>query len=457
MLPVGPPGWGASPYAALSAFAVSPQLIDLSELVERGWLRGEELAARPPFSSGRVNFRKSGAWRTSRLRIAAERFFASASDDDRESFSKFRAANSGWIEDDSLFQALHETHRGKGWPEWGGGLARRDPRALEAARRRFAAAIDRHCWVQWAFDRQWRRLRIEAKRRRIRIVGDIPIFVADQSSDVWARPELFELGEDGRPTVVAGVPPDYFSETGQRWGNPLYRWEAHRSDGFAWWIARFERLFQLFDVVRVDHFRGFAAHWEIPAAEATAVKGRWVPVPGEELFEAVTARLERLPLLAEDLGVITPDVETLRDRFAFPGMKVLQFAFGDDSRNPFLPHNYSSPNVVVYTGTHDNDTTRGWFRTLPSAARRRLEAQVGGAIREKTIHRTLARLALSSVADTAILPLQDALGLPASARMNRPGSKSGNWAWRVAERDLAEEPAAWLREAAETYARLPEG
>ena len=328
----------------------------------------------------------------------------------------------------------------------------RRPRALAQARERLADSVERHALAQFLFDRQWGELRAHAHARGVRIVGDIPIFVAYDSADVWAHPELFFLDEQGRPEVVSGVPPDYFSATGQRWGNPLYRWEVMRERGFRWWIERFRRTLELVDVVRVDHFRGFEAYWEVPAAEETALNGAWRPGPGTALFEAVRRELGDLPLIAEDLGLITPEVEALRDGLGLPGMRVLQFAFGDDDENPHLPANYVE-NSVAYTGTHDNDTSRGWLENGASAGERE---GLGRLVRPGTGDEgwEMVRIVLASRARFAIVPLQDVLGLGSEARMNVPGTVDGNWAWRLPAGALTGEAAERLREVTRATHRL---
>ncbi len=427
VLPLGRLGPGHSPYMSPSAFAGNPLLIDLAELQQRGWLDGDALAAPPAADPRRIDFATMTPWRMQRLAQAAAAFADRASATERAEFDDFCAQQHDWLDDDALFMALTEAHHGAAWPDWDPALARRDPQALAAAARRHKSRLDFWRFCQWSFHRQWSTLKAHANRRGVRIIGDVPIFVAHGSADVWAHQRLFELDADGRPSVVAGVPPDYFSATGQRWGNPLYRWTEHARQGHAWWIARLRHALAQADIVRIDHFRGFAAHWEIPASQTTAVHGRWVPGPGAALFDALGAALGALPIIAEDLGHMTPDVEALRRQLKLPGMRVLQFAFQGDASNPYLPHNFDH-DTVVYTGTHDNDTTVGWWAGAGDAERHYARAYLGTDGHD--IAWALIRAAFSSVADTAIAPLQDVLVLPGDCRMNLPGQGAGWWSWR---------------------------
>jgi 4-alpha-glucanotransferase len=370
----------------------------------------------------------------------------------RSEFDAFRAAHARWLDDYSLFRAIKDAHGGTSWLEWNEDLVRRDPASLQRARTRLADAIDAQRFHQFLFFRQWLELRQHARAKRIRIMGDAPIFVAVDSSDVWTAPQYFKLDAVRRPRVVAGVPPDYFSATGQLWGNPLYDWDAMARDRFVWWTDRLRAMLELVDLVRIDHFRGFVASWEVEAGMPTAEVGEWVPGPGAALFEALRSGLGSLPILVEDLGVITPEVHALRDRLGLPGIRVLQFAFGGDPDDRFLPHRYAR-NTVVYTGTHDNDTTRGWYVTLPERERAVLHRYLGR--RNPDIPWELVRLASSSVADTAIVPLQDVLELGSEARMNLPGSDTGNWTWRFTRDQIGERVVERLGELAETYGRAP--
>jgi 4-alpha-glucanotransferase len=450
ILPLGPVGLGNSPYMSLSAFAGNPLLIDLSELEHKGWLCGDELASMKAFPTTHVDFGKVIPFRIKLLHHAAKGFFAHASSNDKAEFESFDHQNKSWLADYALFMALKSEHDSQEWCEWDRDIAQRKPSALEKARVELNDEIKFWKFTQWCFARQWTALKKYANEKGIQIVGDIPIFTAFQSSDVWAHPDLFSLDENLRPTIVAGVPPDYFSATGQRWGNPLYRWDVMERDGFAWWIERIKSTLALVDIVRIDHFRGFAAYWEIPAEEKTAVHGRWVDGPKEQLFDTVLLKLGKLPIIAEDLGLMTDDVIALRDRFNFPGMKVLQFAFAGDPKNPFLPHNYS-PNVVVYTGTHDNDTTIGWFTSATEHEKTFVRKYIGKDGKE--IHWDLIRLASQSVADMAIYPMQDVLGLGTEARMNLPGKSSGYWEWRFSWDQVVAVHATRLYEITALYKR----
>jgi 4-alpha-glucanotransferase len=453
VLPLGGIGPGNSPYMSSSAFAGNVLMIDLRELAQRGWLDAEELAPVAGLDAARVDFAAMVPFRMQRLAAAAARFAQRASAAERADLVAFEAQHADWLPDYALFMALAEHHGWCDWCEWPDGLAAREPQALEQARRVHAERVAFWTFCQWCFFRQWAALRAHAHARGVQIVGDMPIFLAYQSADVWAQPQLFELDARGRPTVIAGVPPDAFSATGQRWGNPLYRWSEHARAGYAWWIERVRRTFELVDVVRIDHFRGFAAHWEIPAAEPTAVKGVWVPGPGEALFRAVADALGPLPIIAEDLGVITPDVDALRHAFAFPGMRILQFAWGQDqaAERRFLPHRHE-PDTVVYTGSHDNDTTVGWWAGADEDTRHHLREYL--ATDGRTIHWDMIRAACASVADTAVYPLQDVMGLDGAHRMNFPGQREGWWRWRFEWAQMPGEAAARLRRMAELYERL---
>ncbi len=450
VLPLGQPGLGNSPYAALSAFAGNPLLISLERLADEGLLTTADLADAPLFAADWVDFEAVAAFKLPRLRRAYERFAAAAPPGLREEFAAFRERERFWLADYALFSALKEAHGGAVWSDFPPALARRQPEALAAARQRLAAAVELVEFAQFQFFRQWQGLRRYANERAVRILGDLPIFVAYDSADVWAHQDLFYLDEHGNPTVVAGVPPDVFSATGQRWGNPLYRWERLQQTGYAWWIERFRQTLGMVDVFRIDHFRGFEAYWEVPAREPTAEHGRWVKGPGADIFRVATAELGELPIVVEDLGLITDEVIALREELGYPGMKVLQFAFGDDARNPYLPHNYSR-NFVVYTGTHDNDTTRGWFAALPDWHRHNVLSYLGRDGHD--IAWDLIRLALQSVADLAIIPLQDVLDLGSEARMNFPGRGEGNWRWRVRAEHLRPEVAARLADLTVRYGR----
>lgn len=466
VLPVGPTGYGDSPYASFSTFAGNPLLVSLERLVEDGSLSRSDIDP-PSFPADRVDFGRLIPWKLGLLERAAHRFLAGAMGERRAAFERFCAAEKEWLDDYALFAAVKARHDERARAEgrsgstawnawWDRDVARRERGALARWSKAEADAVAAAKVVQHWFFSQWAALRAHAAEHGIRIVGDVPIFVAPDSADVWAAPRLFLLDRDRRPTVVSGVPPDYFSATGQLWGNPIYDWRRMSREGFAWWIARLRAALRLFDAVRVDHFRGFAAFWEVGAGEPTAVHGRWVPAPGRELFAAVRRALGSVPLIAEDLGVITPDVTALREEFGFPGMIILQFAFdareagGLDERNRFLPHNHRERSVV-YTGTHDNDTTAGWYAERTPAERDVIARYLGGE--PPDIPAAFVRLALASVARWAVVPMQDVLGLGTEARMNRPARESGNWAWRAHGEAFGSERAARLRDLARLYGR----
>ncbi len=427
MLPLGPVGMGDSPYMCLSAFAGEPLLIDLNELVKNGWLPEQQLLDPPPFQKQKVHFGDVKEYRMARLRTAAGAFFAKENKAQMEDFHSFCRKQKAWLDDYALFMALIRKYNGTEWSTWDSGIVNRTAASMKAVRTELAEEIRFWQFTQWCFFRQWFALKRYANERGVKIVGDIPIFIAYQSADVWANPHLFHLDKQMKPKFVAGVPPDYFSVTGQRWGNPLYDWKAMHEEKYAWFIERIRTTLELVDIVRIDHFRGFAGYWEIPATEATAVKGRWVKGPGAKLFDAIEKKLGKMPIIAEDLGEITPDVVELRDRYNFPGMRILQFAFAADTKNNFLPHNYVA-NTVVYSGTHDNDTTIGWFHSATEREREFVKRYVGTSGSE--IHWDLIRLASQSVAVMAVVPFQDVLGLGTEARMNMPGHALGNWSWR---------------------------
>ena len=438
VLPLGPTSYGDSPYQTLSALAGNPLLISLDDLVPAGWLPPDDLARRPAFPVDRVDFGPVIRWKSEMLERAWQGFQAGSDPAAGREFRLWCGANARWLDDFALFMAIKQEQDGAPWQQWPEPLARRDPGALAEAAERLAGAMDFHRFNQWLFFTQWQRLKAFASARGIRFIGDLPIFVALDSCDVWAQREYFRLDDKGRPTHVAGVPPDYFSKTGQLWGNPLYDWERLKADRYAWWVARVAACLELVDLVRIDHFRGFAAYWEVPVAEKTAVKGRWVPGPGQEFFEILREELGEkqggrpagLPVIAEDLGVITPQVEALRDGLGLPGMKVLQFAWSGPD-NLFLPHEYVR-NCVVYSGTHDNDPTLGWWNHLATAGEKDLVAQYLGYEPQEP-HWAMIRLGMLSVAHTFIATMQDVLGLGRQARMNLPGEGSGNWNWRMPE------------------------
>jgi 4-alpha-glucanotransferase len=432
VLPLGPTSYGDSPYQCFSAFAGNPYMVSPDFLMQEGLLAVEDLADMPDWESNRVDFGLIYQWKPKLLDRAFDRFEASASEALRDEWAGFRQTNASWLDDYALFMALKDSNGGVAWNEWPAPQRDRDPKALAQARKQLADSINRQMFRQFLFFRQWDKLRKYANDRGIQVIGDIPIFVAMDSSDAWANPGLFYLDENGQPTVVAGVPPDYFSPTGQLWGNPLYRWDVHKASGFKWWIERIRATLSTVDIVRIDHFRGFAGYWEVPGDAETAVNGRWVPGPGIDLFHAIREALGELPIIAEDLGEITPDVIELRDTLGLPGMKIFQFAFSGPD-NPFLPHHYTK-NCVVYTGTHDNDTALGWYRTCPHNERDFYHRYMGRD--NANVPGDMIRAIWSSVAVFAIAPLQDFLGMGTEGRMNFPGKVGGYWAWRMDDSHL---------------------
>jgi 4-alpha-glucanotransferase len=450
LMPLGPTGLGDSPYASPSAFAGNPLLVSLEWLGGEGLLRPEDFGQIPEFHDWEVDFGAVIRFKQPLLRRAYQRF---AEQDDATldaAFREFRHKESSWLEDFAIFQAAKTALSGTAWWTWDEALRRHEPVAIERARLDWADEIAFHQFVQFQFRRQWTTLKRYANERSIRIIGDIPIFVALDSSDVWANQAVFRLDVDGHPTTLAGVPPDYFSPTGQLWGNPHYDWHYLERTGFAWWIDRVKAILAQVDIVRVDHFRGFAAAWAIPYDAEDAKPGEWQKAPGADLFAALRARLGDVPFIAEDLGIITEDVETLRRELGIPGMRVLQFAFGDGPDNLYLPHNYE-PETVAYTATHDNETTVGWFHNLSDQQRQEVQRYLGRD--GSDIAWELIRIALSSVADTAIFPLQDIMRLGDEGRMNTPGRLGGNWGWRYQEHQLHAGLAAGLGELTAIYGR----
>lgn len=463
MLPVGPPGMAHSPYDAQSAFAGNPMLISLARLVDDGWLPTPDLAIPAGRTSGRVDYDAAEQVKEPQLRQAFAAFNARAGRKAVTGFERFRTANQSWLADFALYRTLKEIHQGSSWVDWRPDLRTRRESALAAAREQFAEEIRYHEFVQFLFDRQWSALRAYCHDRGIGLIGDMPIYVAHDSADVWSHQSLFTLDRSGRPARVAGVKPDYFSKSGQLWGNPLYRWDVLKASGYDWWLARLATLFQRFDAVRLDHFIGFQRYWEIPGGAKSARTGRWRTGPGAELFERVRTVLGPVQLIAEDLGLVTPEVRALRDQFGLPGMRVLQFGFGSDAdAHEYLPHNYPR-HCVAYTGTHDNDTAVGWFRDSGVGSTTRTTAEIreqhsralqylGGDARE--FHWDMIRAVQVSVANTVIIPMQDVLGLGSATRMNRPGVGTGNWAWRLLPGQLDTQSAHRLRRLAEAYGRL---
>ena len=434
ILPLGPTGYGDSPYQCFSSFAGNPYLISPQALLEEDLLHPDDLIDHPSFPEDRVDFASLIPWKLGVLDRAYIRFEKESLPHLTVAFNDFQSAERDWLDDFALFMALKEAHGGAPWTAWETPLRDRHPAALESARKKLHTAIQRQKFCQFIFFRQWERLHEHAHQAGVHIIGDIPIFVAHDSADVWAHPELFYLDKNGMPSVVAGVPPDYFSPTGQLWGNPLYRWDVHQEDGYAWWISRMRAVLKQVDIVRLDHFRGFAAYWEVAGDAKTAEVGRWVPAPGMDFLEKLQENLGELPIIAEDLGVITPDVERMRDRFNLPGMKILQFAFAGGPADPFLPHNYPV-NCVVYTGTHDNDTALGWYKRVGEEEKdfyRRYLDREGN-----NVSWDLIRACWASVAMFALAPMQDFLALGNEARMNYPGNPSGNWVWRMSQNAIS--------------------
>ena len=461
VLPLNPTGYADSPYQCFSAFAGNPLLISLDLLVDQGLLSRAELKNVPRFPRKSVDYGAVIAFRFAKLRAAAEHFFANLEGARKADFEGFCAKEAAWLDDYALFMAAKDAHDGIAWTGWEAALASREPEALKHWGERLAKEIAAYKFWQFEFFRQWGALREACNQRGIRMMGDVPIYVAHDSADVWKAPHLFWLDERGNPLKVSGVPPDYFSATGQLWGNPTYRWERLRENGYRWWIARVRGVLRMFDLVRIDHFRGFEAYFEIPAGEKTAVNGTWVKGPGMELFEALEKEFGDLPIVAENLGNITPEVEAIRHRFGFPGMAILQFAFGTDPQGPsFRPHNYE-PNQVAYTGGHDNDTTVGWWtsgvgNSTRNEAELREEFEFASAylnLRGEEIQWAMIRALLGSVADTALIPMQDVLGLGGEARMNLPGRMGGNWKWRYEHGQLRPEMTRRLRELTKLYDR----
>ena len=451
VLPLGPTGYGDSPYQSFSSFAGNPLLISVELLAAEGWLSQEELQPLRALPAERVDFGRLIPLKFPLLQQAARRFLAAGAAPDYRQFVSEQAL---WLEDYVLFMALKQENGGRSWIEWPAGVRRREAALLAEARERNAALLEELRVQQYWFFRQWQALRQRAAELDITIIGDLPIFVALDSADTWADQELFDLDDQGQPNSVAGVPPDYFSATGQRWGNPLYLWDLHEQRGFDWWIHRVRSSLRLYDLLRIDHFRGFEAYYRIPADEPTAVNGQWLKGPGQALFTALERALGSLPVIAEDLGIITPEVEELRDANGLPGMRVLQFAFSGNPRDPYLPHNHV-PGCVVYTGTHDNDTTRGWYGAAPEAEKDLVRRYLG--CDDEQAPWALLRAAFASVADTAIVPLQDVLGQGSEARMNTPGQAGGNWSYRFDWSEPGDWAAPVLRELAFMYGRLPEG
>ena len=455
ILPLGPTGFGDSPYQAYSAFAGNPNLVSPQYLREDGLIDEPDLYGAVTFPHDRVDYPRVSAYKNRLLEKAWQNFRAGRGAGLRSAFESFCRKQADWLDDYALYMATRDSLNGAGLADWPREARLREPAYLEKARRQLADGVGLHQFRQFLFYRQWQGVKDYANHRGIRIIGDIPIFVSADSADVWANPQFFLLDREGRPKVIAGVPPDYFSATGQLWGNPLYDWPALERAKFAWWVARFKATLQMVDLIRLDHFRGFEAYWEVPAGQPNAIKGKWVPAPGKALLETVRKELGGLPLIAEDLGLITEEVDELRRAFALPGMSVLHFAFGDDPHNRYLPHNYTDHNTVVYTGTHDNDTTWGWYHAAPENVKDHVRRYLGRDASD--VAWDLIRVAWGSVGDLAVAPLQDVLNLGSEARMNTPGKAVGNWGWRFPAAQLTPWVLDRLADLTTMYGRAPLG
>ena len=464
VLPLVPVGYGYSPYASPSTFAGNPLFISPDLLLEKGYLRNEDLAELPEFPENRVDFEQVLPFKFKLLERAFDLFEHHAPHDEKQQFDAFCKANQDWLEDYALFAVLKFVHEGKEWTQWEPALKCRDQQAMKEAAEKHARGILMQKFWQFLFDNQWRSLKGYCEEHGIKIIGDLPIYVAHDSADVWANSELFQLDAGGMQTVVAGVPPDYFSETGQRWGNPIYRWDLMQDNQFSWWIRRFASILKQVDIIRLDHFRGFEAYWEVPATEETAVKGKWVKGPNAALFDTLEQKMGTLPIIAENLGVITPEVVALMETFHFPGMAVLQFAFDGNTDSEFLPHNYPA-NIIAYTGTHDNDTVNGWWfndtstQDAASIERSRQFAKEYMLIQDEAagVHWTMIRTLMASVANLVVTPLQDILGLGSEGRMNTPGTVGNpNWAWRFSSSMLTEQAVERFKKLTALFGRAPD-
>ena len=453
ILPLGPTGYGDSPYQCFSAFAGNPFLISPALLLNERLLHLEALTKRPEFSPDHVDYGSVIEWKKY---ILHESYLVFSKTDNKElndEFHHFQESNAGWLMDYATFSALKDLNNGKPWVEWAPELRQRNPQSLIQFQEDYCELINELMFYQFLFFRQWEKLKNYANSLNIKIIGDIPLFISHDSADAWAQSHLFSLDADGFPTAVAGVPPDYFSPTGQLWGNPLYNWEIHKETGYSWWLDRIKGCLELVDILRLDHFRGFSEYWEVPSKMKTAEIGEWKPGPGIDFFDMIKDKLGRLPIIAEDLGKITPDVIELRDHFNLPGMRILQFAFADDNKNIFLPHNYSR-NTIAYTGSHDNDTTIGWFNAAGENEKNFCLEYLGST--GSDIAWEMIREVWSSVANFAIAPMQDFLRLDSSARMNYPGREAGNWNWRMGLQYQNDSIVPAIFRLNEIYSRLPD-
>ena len=451
VFPLGPTGYGDSPYQCFSAFAGNPLLIDLEKLVKDGYLGIEDLSTSENFSFEKVEYGKVIEFKTPILKKAFENFENHEDMLERSKFEVFCSHNSEWLEDYSLFRALKDKFDGKSWQDWDNDIKLRKKEALNFYTKKLSREMSFYKFNQYIFFKQWFEIKSYANENDIKVIGDIPIFISLDSSDAWANPELFYFDKDRKPVSVAGVPPDYFSETGQLWGNPLYNWEKLKETNFKWWVKRVEKNLQMADIIRVDHFRGFSEYWSVPSDEKTAINGEWIAAPGKELFETIKNELGKLPIIAEDLGVITPDVEILRDHFQFPGMKILQFAFDPYSESTHLPHTFSK-NTVVYTGTHDNETILGWFHST-SEENRNFSKEYLNIDTSSDIAWQFIQASWSSVSNIAIAPMQDLLCLGNEARMNTPAVAADNWQWRFQSTQIDDELALKLKKLTTLYFR----
>ncbi len=455
VLPLGPTGYGNSPYLSYSALAGNPLLISPEKLHKDGLLTDKDLKNLPDYPIDRVDYDLVIETKIPLLKVASENFKAKATEEEHEQFQEFCDRHAYWLDDYALFMAIKEDQDSASWHQWDEAISKREPEAIKEWSDRLSDQIFFHKFMQFEFFSQWKNLKKYANNLGITIFGDIPIYVAHDSVDVWAHPDIFCLDEEtGEVELMAGVPPDYFSATGQLWGNPVYNWERLEETNFQWWIQRIEGMLDYVDVMRIDHFRGFESFWAVPQGEKTAIKGEWVEAPGEAFFKLLKEDLGDLPIIAEDLGVITPEVEALRDKFGFPGMKIIHFAFDSDRANPFLPYNYVNRNCVVYTGTHDNNTTVGWFDERSPEEQARVVDYLG-CLCPEGIHWSLIRLALGSVANLAMFPLQDILGLGSEAKMNVPSTAEGNWGWRYHSEALTEELSERFKYLTYLYGRAP--
>lgn len=453
VLPLTHTGYGDSPYQSFSAFAGQPLLIDLEHLKELGLLNADDLLDLPEMNKEHIDYGTVIPWKTEKLKLAHSRFLIFDDPKVQEKYKDFCSQNDYWLHDYALFMACKKLNGGVSWLEWSDIYRLPTPEFKAQLHDALKDDVAFYCFVQFIFFEEWHKLKTYANEQGIQIIGDIPIFVSMDSADVWANRHLFQLDEKGYPVAVAGVPPDYFSETGQLWGNPLYDWKTHEEEGYSWWISRIRSQLQVLDILRIDHFRGFEAYWAVPFGEKTAINGEWMKGPESTLFRAIEDALGgSLPIIAEDLGVITPEVEALRDGFHFPGMKVLQFAFETTGESDFLPHQFKSPNCVCYTGTHDNDTTRGWFSTLREECRNKVFRYMN-ITEDSEVNPAFIRACLSSIAAYAVIPLQDVLDLGKDGRMNTPGVPSGNWNWRFLKGALTDELAENLKELTGLYGR----